>query len=70
MHLKSLFEAAANAKPLVILHSPIIVDGTVMLEAGDTEIDMSAGFVRKVAREITDTVDSEKKFRTQGTTPY
>ena len=67
--LKALFEAASHARPLIVIHSPVKVEGSVMLEGGDTEIAMTKGFVTKVAREITDTVDSTHVLQKRGTSP-
>ena len=64
--LKALFEAAAKARPLYIIHTPIIVSGTVTLDAGDVQMDLDMGMV---AKKVTDVVQSQLFLTKEGTTP-
>ena len=67
--LGALFTAAAKAKPLVVVHTPIVVSGTVTLDSGDVQMDIDMeSFAPKIAKRITDAVHSQNQYQKTGQT--
>ena len=68
--LGALFKAAAEAKPLVVVHTPVVVSGTVTLDSGDVQMDIDMeSFAPKIAKRITDAVHAQNQFQRSGSTP-
>ena len=69
-NLSALFNAAANSKPLMVVHTPVEVKGTITLDSGDVQMDIDMeSFAPKIAKKITDTVYSQSLFQRSGSTP-
>ena len=67
-NLKLLFEAASKAKPLIVFHTPVIVEGTIKLEGGGVadSIDWET-VVPQVKKQITDMTHAQNQFQKEGT---
>jgi len=67
--LGALFTAAAKAKPLIVVHTPVVVSGTVTLDSGDVQMDIDMeSFAPKIAKRITDAVHSQNQYQKTGQT--
>ena len=65
--LKALFEYASKAKPLHVIHTPVVVSGTITLDTGDSQIDISVD--GNASKKLADVVQSQLFLTKEGTTP-